>query len=270
MRTGQHHDVHVGILVVANHYPGDFAMGPAITTPVTKPYQFTLDVNILDNPALKAFVPGLTRIDSVNLRSRFSDRDGWTASLRVPAVDMGVNQIRNLYLNAGTNQDAIDMVTTIERFSSGPSVQLNNTSITARIADNKINFTLNNKDAGNRDKYNISGLFQQPSNGEYVFSIRPEGFVLNYDTWNVAANNRILLTNAGVNASNFNLSRAGQQLSINSLAAGANSPLEVTFNQFRLATLTGFVQTDSTLINGLLNGKVAIEHAEIKSRLIEI
>jgi translocation and assembly module TamB len=237
-----------------------FAMGPASTAVVAKPYDFKLDVHVRDNPALKALVPGLTRIDAVTFQSRFSDRDGWSASLRAPSIDMGANQIRNLYLTAGTQQDMIDIVTTIGQFSSGPNVRLNNTSITAQVADNTINFTLNNRDRDQKDKYNISGVLQQPKNGEYLFMVRPQGLVLNYDIWQVNPDNRILLGASGVNASKFSLSREGQQLSINSLAAGGNAPLEVNFSQFRLATITGFVVTDSTLVDGLLNGKVTFNN----------
>ncbi len=85
-------------------------------------------------------------------------------------------------------------------------------------------------------------------------------FILNYDTWTVSNNNRISIAKQGVNASNFILSKNGQQLSINSLSANANAPMEVNFDQFRLATLTGFVQTDSTLVNGVLNGKITFNN----------
>lgn len=236
-----------------------FAVAAVNTARITKPYDFTLNAYILDNPALKVFVPGLTKIDSVRFQSHFSDQGGWTASLKAPALDMGPNKLRDLVLNAGTNQNAVDITTTVKQFSSGPNIVLDNTTIVARLANNNIDFTLNSKDRSLKDKYNIKGLFQQPATGDYVFSIKPDSLILNYDTWTVSNNNRISIAKQGINASNFILSKNGQQLSINSLSASANAPMEVSFDQFKLATLTGFVQTDSTLANGTLNGKITFK-----------
>ena len=233
-----------------------FAVAPANTAKITTPYDFTFNAYVFDNPAIKVFVPGLTKIDSVTFQSHFTDRAGWTASLKAPALDMGPNKLRDLVLTAGTNQNAVDITTTVKQFASGPSIVLDNTTVIARLANNNIDFTVNSKDKNLKDKYNIKGLFQQPANGDYVFSIKPDSLLLNYDTWTVSNNNRISIAKQGINASNFIVSKNGQQLSINSLSANANAPMEVNFDQFRLATLTGFVQTDSTLVNGVLNGKV--------------
>ena len=233
-----------------------FAIAPTSSVMVSSPYDFTLNAYILDNPALKALVPGLEKIDSVSFQSHFSNQSGWTASLKAPALDMGPNKIRNLEMKAGTNQNALDIITTVKQFTSGKSIELDNTTITGRLANNTIDFTVNSKDKDLKDKYNIKGLFRQPQNGGYQFSLKPDSLILNYDTWNISANNQIDILQQGLNASNFTLAKNGQQLSINSLSTSANAPMEVKFDQFKLATLTGFVQTDSTLANGTLNGKI--------------
>jgi hypothetical protein len=236
-----------------------FAVMPANSLVTREPYDFTLNAYVLDNPALKVFIPGLDKIDSVSLQSHFSHRNGWTAFLKAPAIDMGLNKIRNLELKAGTNQNAIGITTTIKQFTSGTSITLDNTTLVAKIANNKIDFALNNKDKGLKTKYNIKGIFQQPRTGNYQFSINPDSLILNYDAWTISDNNQIVTAKQGVNASNFVLRKNGQQLSINSLSDNPNAPMEVNFDQFKLATLTGFVQTDSTLVNGTLNGKITFK-----------
>ncbi|HKZ68075.1 MAG TPA: translocation/assembly module TamB domain-containing protein, partial [Chitinophagaceae bacterium] len=237
-----------------------FAIMPGDSIITREPYDFTLNAYILDNPALKVFVPGLEKIDSVSLQSHFSDQNGWTALLKAPALDMGPNKMRDLELRAGTNQDALNVTTTIKKFSSGTNIELDNTTVVAAIANNKIDFALNNKDRNLKNKYNIKGVFQQPRNGDYQFSIKPDSLILNYDTWTVSNNNQILIAKQGINASNFVLRKNGQQISVNSLSSNANAPMEVNFDQFKLATLTGFVQTDSTLANGTLNGKITFNN----------
>ena len=143
-----------------------FAIAPGGSVTITAPYDFTLNAYILDNPALKVFVPGLEKIDSVSLQSHFSDQNGWTALLKAPAIDMKPNKIRNLELRAGTNQNAIDITTTVKQLTSGTNIELHNTTLVATIANNNIDFTLNNKDLSLKDKYNIKGLFQQPRAGD--------------------------------------------------------------------------------------------------------
>jgi autotransporter translocation and assembly factor TamB len=124
------------------------------------------------------------------------------------------------------------------------------------MANNSVDFVVNSKDRNLKDKYNIKGLLEQPQNGDYQVSVRPDSLILNYDRWTVSADNKITITQQGINAKNFVLNKNGQQLSANSISSGGNAPMEVNFDQFRLATLTGFVQTDSTLVNGTLNGKI--------------
>ncbi|MGZ8557436.1 MAG: translocation/assembly module TamB domain-containing protein, partial [Chitinophagaceae bacterium] len=233
-----------------------FTIAPAGSAITPQPYNFTFNAYVTDNPALKVFVPGLDKMDPVSLQSHFTNDNGWTALLKAPAMDMGPNKLRNLELQAGTNQNAINIKATIQQITSGTSIELDNTTLSATLANNNIDFVLNIKDKSLKDKYNIKGLFQQPQAGNYQFSIRPDNLLLNYDSWTIADNNRLVIAKQGINASNFLLDKNGQQLRINSLSASANAPMEVNFEQFKLATLTGFVQTDSTLANGTLNGKI--------------
>ncbi len=233
-----------------------FALAADSSIVQTQPYDFTFSAYVLDNPALKVFVPGLGKIDSVTLQSHFSDQNGWTAYIKAPSLEFGPNRLRNLELNAATAGNAIKLTTSIEAVSSGTNIAINNTLLTASIANNNIDFGLNIKDNALKTKYNINGMLQQPQSGHYLFSIQPDSLLLNYDTWTVSNSNRILITPQGVNASNFVLEQSGQQLTINSLSPGANAPMDVSFSQFQLATLTGFVQTDSTFANGLLDGKI--------------
>lgn len=241
-----------------------FAMQSTDSLVTKSPYDFTLDVRVLDGPTLQTFVPGLKRMDSVVLTSHFSNASGWSADLKAPAIEVGANRINGLELVAGTNeaQDAVNIKATVQKVTSGKSIELDNTSLTAKLADNNIDFTLNIKDE-DRSKYNLSGLFKQPVAGEYEFSLKPEDLLLNYDKWTIAPDNQLRFQGDNAYAKNFVLSKDQQQLGINSTGQQVGSPLEVSFKDFRVATLTGFIQSDSTLIDGTINGKAVIEDVMI-------
>lgn len=232
-----------------------FSISPGTTDGITDTYDFNLNAYILDNPALKAFMPGIGRVDSVTLEAHFSNA-GWNATVDAPAIDLGPNQVRGLHLVAGTGANAIDLDATISRLSSGDLLELDNTTLRASIANNEADFRLNIKDPASVDKYNIHGLLKQPSRGTYAINIRPDSLLLNYDTWMIAGGNTITISQQGINAQDLVLSRNGQQLTIDSRTAGANAPMDVTFSEFGLETLAGFVQTDKTLAQGRMNGKI--------------
>lgn len=237
-----------------------FAMADTNSAKKPEPYDFTINANIINGPALKAFVPQLERMDSVVLNSRFTTNEGWNASLTAPAVHIGTNQIDELRLNAATTDSAININADVENIVMGKSLALHKTNITASVANNTIDYALNIKDKANSDRYNLKGLLQQSSNGAYRFSIKPEDLLLNYKDWTISADNKITVSDEGVHAEHFVLNQDRQQLSINSLSEAANSPMEIGFSNFSIATLTGFVQPDSTLADGALNGKITISN----------
>jgi hypothetical protein len=244
-------------VILQNAVQPYFTVAPATTYASLKPYNFQLNAVIKDNPALASFVPGLERIDSVFLRSNFSD-SGWTATLTAAAIDINNNQLRQLNLQAGTGGNVLGITSTLAQLKSGTDIELNNTSVTTSIANNKIDFDLNSKDNKNRDKYHLKGLLVQSQFQNYELSLLPDNLLLNYESWTVSANNKINITPGAIKASNFTLSKDGQQLTINNLSQGLKSPLQLDFTNFQLATLTGFIQTDSTLANGTINGKLLI------------
>ncbi len=81
--------------------------------------------------------------------------------------------------------------------------------------------------------------------------------LLNYERWNIAANNQLIVSPTNITATDFTLSKGTEQLSINSLPE-TGAPLNVAFNSFRLATITGFINPDSLLVDGVMNGTVTL------------
>lgn len=238
-----------------------FAMSDSTQkTDTLSAYNFTLDAQIMNGPVLQTFVPTLERMDSVTLRSHFSTDSGFHAMLTAPQVHIGTNHISNFVLQAGTADSAINVTADVEQVAIGQSLALHQTKINATLANNNIDLGLNIKDKTGKQKYNLGALIHQLKGGIYEFSIDPEKLMLNYDTWVASEGNKITFNKGDINAENFVLSQQAQQLSINSTSKEANAPMEVGFKDFRIATITGFVQPDSTLADGKLDGKVVVNN----------
>ena len=228
------------------------------STLIKTPYDFTFNAFIIDKPALKVLVPGLERMDSISLQSRFSTNNGWNASLKAPAIHIGTNKIDNLVINAQAGESILKVNGQVEQINSGSNIELHHTTINAGIKNNKIDFGIITKDREDKIRYTFAGLFEQPQKGKYGFSLNPDSLLLNYAKWSLPTDNKIEIGEKNIFANNFALSREGQELKIQSTGEDANAPVELSFRDFKLKTLTGFIQPDSTIADGLLNGKLLV------------
>ncbi len=237
-----------------------FAINPTTKPVYVDPYNFTIEASIYDHPTIRAFVPTITRLDPITLTAKFSNTDALQADVNVPFVAMGANKIENLHLVANSSDDSLKFVTTFQQFRSGTSITLNQTKLEASLADNQVNFDLLIKDKSATNKYHLGGLLSKTVNDNFSLHLNPENFLLNYDTWDVSPDNLLSFGTNLINAYNFNLSRNNQQLSINSTSSDSSSPMQVLFTDFKISTLTAFVQSDSLFVDGTINGNVLLKN----------
>ncbi len=222
------------------------------------PYDFTLDMSVVDHPTLHGFVPDLKRFDGLILTSSFSSSKGINANVKMPYVLYGTNAIDNVNINAATTGKALAIVANVNGVKSGTSIALYNTRLSANLSDNKIDFGLLIKDKLAVNKYRLGGLLSQEPNSIFSLSLKPDSLLLNYAPWSINNTNLIKFGSAIVNAKNFDLSQGNQHLIINSLNESASSPMAVNFSNFQIATLTAFALADSLPVNGTLNGNIEL------------
>ena len=226
----------------------------------TAPYDFTLTAGIANSPLLKSLLPDLKELRPVILKSRFTSENGWQAYLQAPLIISGTNKINNLQAQAVTSHNQLEVNAAFTQLTTGSSFNVYQTNIAAVIGNNNIDFTIVNKDQNARNKYRLAGTFRQPKNAAYVFYLKPDSLLLNYDAWSINRDNEINITNNGINISRFELSKEGQLLSLNSQSPAPDAPLDLTFKNFKLTTLTAIVQQDSLGIGGTLDGKAGINN----------
>ncbi|MEP7080244.1 MAG: translocation/assembly module TamB domain-containing protein [Ginsengibacter sp.] len=237
-----------------------FSISTKKNTAKVDPYHFTISGGVVDNNAIHAFFPGLEKIKPISLNGTFASDSGWNVALKAPYIKYGTTVIDNVNLTAGTKNGSLAFKTTLDKIQSGTSISIYATKIDGDIKDNKINFSLGIKDQKSVDKYTLSGLFAQPSRDHYSFSLIPKNLLLNYDKWSVNSDNEIQYNAKDIVASNFVLSHGTESLSLNSIGNGIHRPLKVDFKNFSIATLTGFVQNDSLMVTGLLNGNAVVKN----------
>src|SRR3546814_135057 len=112
-----------------------------------------------------------------------------------------------------------------------------------------------------KERYSIGGTLSVDS-GAYDFRFLTDELMLDYQPWNVSGDHLFHYSDSGFYARNIYLSNAGQSLTINSEEYQPGAPLEISFNQFELSTLTRMAQQDSLAIGGQLNGNALISNID--------
>jgi translocation and assembly module TamB len=239
-----------------------FSLGSKKDTVKVDPYHFSIAAGMVDNPALRALLPSITAMKPINLEGNFASDNGWNLTIKSPHMVYGTSVIDSLNFIAGTKNGALDFNTSLRRFESGKSLNIYATTLDGSLQNNRLDFTLTIKDRSAKNKYRLSGILNQPSLNKYVFSLKPDSLLLNYNKWTVNADNQIQYFNKDINAHDFILTRGNQHLGINSTGTQPNSPMQVSFQNFKIETLTGFVESDSLMVNGLLNGSATVKNIQ--------
>ncbi|GAA4325227.1 translocation/assembly module TamB domain-containing protein [Flaviaesturariibacter amylovorans] len=254
--NGQYRFSDLGFIIQNNIQPY-FSTDNSYQVRNVRPYDIRFKIDAVNSPVLAAFVPGFDMSQPLRAEGTIATGRGLNATVDAPALAFGGNSLSGLGLKVTTTADGLQVSGDVAHFVSG-TMDIYNTRVAATIRNNTIDFNLGVNDKGNKPKYRLSGLLTQPSAGTYTLSLRPDSLLLNYELWSVAANNGISISPNSISANNFVLSRDGQQLALQS-TSGAGGPLNVTFTDFRLGTITGFLRADSLLADGRLNGTATFQ-----------
>ncbi|HEX6170179.1 MAG TPA: translocation/assembly module TamB domain-containing protein, partial [Chitinophagaceae bacterium] len=232
-----------------------FQVAPANTLTDVQPYNFSFSADISNAPALTALVPGLKSFEPIHIEGRASNEFGLNATATTPFISYNGNEITGINLRVNTTDRGLQFIGDVQRIT-GIGHNLYHTQFNAIALNNRIDFNLNIDDKSGKDKYYLSGLLTQPSQGNYTINLRSDSLMLNYEKWIVSANNSITITKENIIADNFSLQKNDQRISLQS----EGQVLNVAFTNFQLSTITAFMKSDSLLVNGSMNGTMAFRN----------
>ncbi len=236
-----------------------YSTGASFTKVKFTPENFTFNATITKTPLLTQFAPDLKQLDPVKLNGRFnSDAGDLVVNGEIPNTVYGTNQISNLKLAINTGNNALNYKLTVDKIATS-SIQLLNTSISGNAQNNKLALNVSIKDKSQKEQYRIAGIFKALTN-QYEFSLLQNGLVLDYTPWTVSATNALQFGGKGILARNFNISNNNQTLGINTTDQQLNGPVAVTFQNFKIETLTHIAEKDSLKVGGTINGNANVSN----------
>ena len=252
--SGQYRYTDLGMIFQKSIEPY-FSVTPSSTISNVQPYDFSFAADISNAPALTAFVPGLESFEPIHIEGRASTEEGLSATMTSPYIFYNGSAITGVSVRVNTTTAGLQFIADVQHIQ-GIGHNLYHTQLKATALNNKIDFILDIDDIGGKDKYYLSGILSQPTQGNYTLSLRPDSLLLNYDKWTVSANNSLTITKDNIIANNFILQRNDQRLSLQS----QGQQLNVGFTNFQLSTITAIMKSDSLLVNGSMNGQMAFNN----------
>jgi hypothetical protein len=244
--------------VIDKYFNTTLAQAAVKAKPKYSPQQFAFDIRMVKTPLVAQFAPSLKTLDPVLINGHFDSQTGdLVISGAMPKIVYGTNTVNNMKLAINTGNNALNYSLTVDEIKASSSLDLLFTSITGSAQNNKLNISLQVRDAAKKERYRIAGIFSILQN-EYQFSFLQNGLVLDYMPWAVNADNALEYGSKGILAKDFSITNSNQVLSINSDTQEFNAPITVDFKNFHIETLTRAAKQDSLQVGGTINGNAHI------------
>jgi translocation and assembly module TamB len=257
--TGQYRMTDLGNIIQDNIQPY-FSTAAIKPKSSVQPYNIHFVADVIYTPVLSSFVPDLKKADNIHAQGSLATGQGLNAVVTAPYLLYQDKELKNTTVNVNTDANGMHVLANVGHLKSGNSFDVYNTRLNATALHNNISFKLGTADKNLRNKYVIAGNVTQPAAGTINLHLLPDSLLLNYEKWTVSPDNSLTLSANTIIANHFTLMKGNQQVTLQSLGTTGVPPLQVTFNNFRIATVTGFIKSDSVLVDGVTNGTVTFRN----------
>ncbi|MFV8353797.1 translocation/assembly module TamB domain-containing protein [Flavobacterium sp. XS2P14] len=221
--------------------------------------QFVFKIGVKDNPILLKLIPELKSIEPINIQGRYNSvNDSIVLNGTIPKLIYGENTITNAVLKVDTKDNAIVYSFVVDDIQN-KQIQLPHTSITGKVQKNIVDYTVQLKDAKDKERYLIAGTLKA-RNGNNEIVLDPSNLLLNYESWKITQNNLIRFGKNGIYADDFKLSKEDSQISLQSQSQQRNAPLAIDFKDFDIKTITSFVEKGDLQMSGKINGNALVKN----------
>ncbi|MES2748404.1 MAG: translocation/assembly module TamB domain-containing protein, partial [Bacteroidota bacterium] len=223
--------------------------------------QFAFKVNVKDNKILLNLVPKLKSLDPIHIDGRYNSvNDSIVVNGSIPKLNYDAIDISGATLNINTQDNALVYSLNVNSIQQG-SFQLAASTLSGKVVNNTIDYTLQLKDVKNKERYLVAGTLKA-TNGNTEINLNPANLILNYEAWNLSQENLIRFGQNGIYANDFELSKAGNSIKIQSLNTQPNAPIAIDFKDFELATITNIAQKSDWQMSGKINGNAVIKNLQ--------
>ncbi|GAA4300872.1 translocation/assembly module TamB [Compostibacter hankyongensis] len=213
----------------------------------------------LHHPAiLQRMVPELSTFSESTL-SGYLDTRRRTIGLNgyFPKTVYGSYELDSLVLNMDGDSTRLAYELGLGRINSS-LVKTFDTRLYGGLEDSILSVNLHMKDNARKDQYHL-GLQLKAADSMLTVHFLPDSQLLDYRRWQMPGDNLLKYGKAGIQINDFALENNGQALRINSMQPVPNAPIEVSFKDFRIETVTDIAAQDTALVGGAINGSMVLD-----------
>ena len=241
------------------HFLNDYYKIPDIRPDSTETEKWQIALRVKPSPLLFAMMPELKGTDSLKGNLRFDSRaKDFNLALHDNKIQYNNQIIHQFNLGVASDNKEIGYRLSVQD-AGQPGFLLHQSSLYGTLRENKLTTSLLLKDQKAKSRYLVSGTISEMDRGLH-FVFNPDSLLLNYQAWQVPADNYIQYNSAGLLVKNLDLHQQSESLSIRTNGETPQSPLDIGFTNFKIKTITQFAGQDSLLLDGTINGKAEIKN----------
>ncbi|MEP7165604.1 MAG: translocation/assembly module TamB domain-containing protein [Ferruginibacter sp.] len=220
--------------------------------------QVDFDGVIKKHPFLTGVIPGLNAYEDINIKGSFSSANTDSAlnlTVSVPYLDYQGNTTRNANIDIRSKNERLNYVVNFDTLNYAGNTfygsRLNGFAANDSLSINGI--TQDNK---KKDWFGLNAsLFVKDDS--YTFRLK-DSLLLNYERWNVAKDNYISYSPAGIIIHNFSITSDTAKIFINSRQEIINSPIDIAIDNFNLKSISSIINADTLFASGILDAKMMV------------
>jgi TamB, inner membrane protein subunit of TAM complex len=232
---------------------------PVSARDTTEPEQWQMALEWRPSPLVLAIMPSLKGSDSLTGHISFnSSKKDLTLDLHSDRIQINQLVIQQFSTKVDSREKSLGYNISFAE-AQQPGFQLYQTALSGTLADNKLTTTLHLKDKKLKNKYLLSGSLSSVKNG-FQFVFNPDSLLLNYQRWQLPADNFIHYDSGGLIVRNVNLSHLSESIDLNTNGETTSSPLDIRFTNFKIKTLSQLAEQDSLLLGGTINGTAEVKN----------
>lgn len=218
--------------------------------------RFSFSINLKNTEILTGLlVPGLTTFKPGEISGQFnSEAKELDLKMEIQEIQYQNIGIDSFVFVTNSNGNALNYDVTIDRVMID-SMKIDGLEFSGTVANDSVRTDLVILDSANREKYILAGTFFSRDKG-FELRLVPDGIVLNYQQWQVPANNYMRFGPGKFVAQHVELVNLRERIIIESDPA-PESPILIGFRELNLEYLSSMIAQERPL-SGLLQGDIKL------------
>ena len=240
------------------HYQSYFSDDIEIDT-VNNPVNLELRAEIRENPILdEVFITSLEEMDTINIAVDFHERNReLTADVELPFINYMGNEIDSLSFRLDSGRENLEFVLGFNALNAGP-LSIRRTDLEGEIINEILHLDFNSYYEDEHLMHIRSELARR--NDTIIFQLDPSEVILNSSLWEVPEDNEIRIAENSTIFNDFRFTRNNQSLRITNEQPGIDGEhIGILFENFRLQSFLSYLNPETPLASGRLNGNFTIQ-----------